>query len=34
MANAADQVHDCLRLREREGAAIAAYLAQTAAATR
>jgi cytosol alanyl aminopeptidase len=26
LANAADQVHDCLRLREREGAAVAAYL--------
>ncbi|HEV7517581.1 MAG TPA: M1 family metallopeptidase, partial [Thermoanaerobaculia bacterium] len=34
LANIADQVHDCLRLREREGAAVAAYLTASAAAAR
>jgi alanyl aminopeptidase len=34
LANVADQVHDCLRLREREGAAVAAFLKEGAGATR
>jgi alanyl aminopeptidase len=31
LANVADQVHDCLRLREREGAAVAAYIERSGA---
>ena len=34
LANVADQVHDCLRLREREGAAVAAFLKEGGATAR
>ena len=34
LANVGDQVNDCLRLREREGAAVAGYLKREGAATR
>jgi alanyl aminopeptidase len=34
LARVADQVHDCLRLREREGAAVAAYFQKDGAAAR